>query len=236
LPYRFVGQFYRDSGVEIYLGRGDEIFPVKQGDTVDGQYKVESVKASEVAFVHLPTGTRQAIQFSALREEDFVAKSEPAAVQASAPSAAPRLVSSAPASANPGPAQLRWDGPPRARAGASFDVALRVTSGEHIRAAPMQVRFDPKVLEPVSVRPGRYFGAEKGSFGFRVSKEGSIFVGASSQTPAPASDAEFVVLTFKPIRPGVAAEIAVASLNLQGAAGRVIAYNGFAPFKTTIAP
>ena len=243
LPYRFVGQFYRDSGVEIYVGRGEEIFPVKQSDTIDGQYKVESVKTNEVAFVHLPTGTRQIIEFSALREKDFAPQpAKPGTAQASAtpPAPAAKVASSgdpAPGAAIPaGPAQLRWDGPPNARAGASFNVALRVTSGEHIRAAPMQVRFDPKVLESVSVRPGRYFGGETGSFGFRVNPEGSIFVGASSQTPAAASDAEFLVLTFKPLRAGVPAEIAVSSLNLQGAAGRTIAYDSFASFRTTIAP
>jgi len=112
-----------------------------------------------------------------------------------------------------------------------------VTSGEQIRAAPMQVRFDPAVLESVSVRPGRYFGAERaGNFGYRVNPEGSIFIGVSNQHPASASDAEMLVLTFKPKRAAASAEISVASLNLQGAAGRAIAYNGVTPFRTTIAP
>jgi hypothetical protein len=116
-------------------------------------------------------------------------------------------------------------------------VSLRVTSGEQIRAAPMQVRFDPAVLESVSVRPGRYFSAEKtGSFGYRVNSDGSIFVGVSNQTPTPASDAEMLVLTFKSIKAAAAAEISVSSLNLQGAAGRAIAYNGLTPFRTTITP
>src|SRR5258706_8082688 len=86
------------------------------------------------------------------------------------PPAAPGVpVSDGPAKT--GPAQLRWEGPASARAGASFNVSLRVTSGEQIRAAPMQLRFDPAVLESVSVRPGRYFSAEKtGSFGYRVNR------------------------------------------------------------------
>jgi len=101
----------------------------------------------------------------------------------------------------------------------------------------MQVRFDPALLESVSVRAGRYFGAERaGSFGYRVNPDGSIFIGVSNQVAAPASDAEILVLTFKPIRPAAAAEISVASLNLQGAAGRAIAYNSLTSFKTTITP
>src|SRR5712691_10934021 len=243
LPFRFAGQLHRDSGIEVYLARGEEIFTAREGDTLDGQYRVDSVNATEVSFVHLPSGARQTLQFSALKDQELSAQggSPPARAPASAmaklvPPAAPGVpVSDSPGKT--GPAQLRWEGPASARAGASFNVSLRVTSGEQIRAAPMQLRFDPAVLESVSVRPGRYFSAEKtGSFGYRVNSDGSIFVGVSNQTPASASDAEMLVLTFKSIKAVAAAEISVASLNLQGAAGRTIAYNGLTPFRTTITP
>jgi hypothetical protein len=249
LPFRFAGQFYRDSGAEVYLGRGEEIFPVKEGDMLDGEYKVEAVTASEVRFLHVPSGTSQVMQFSALREPDLALPSGPAQEKAQASASPPAIASlgaaaavTASSSANvgqgkTGPAQLRWEGPPSARAGTSFVVSLRVTSGEQIRAAPMQVRFDPAVLESVSVRPGRYFGAERaGNFGYRVNPEGSIFIGVSNQNPASASDAEMLVLTFKPKRAATSAEISVASLNLQGTAGRAIAYHGVTPFRTTITP
>jgi len=250
LPYRFAGQFHRESGVEVYVARGEEIFPVKAGDTLDGQYRVDSVSATEVSFVHIPSGTRQTLQFSALKEQELTAQSGPPQSRTSAPPFPPPspVAKLIPAPA-PGasadnsilgrnaPAQLRWEGPASARAGASFNVSLRVTSGEQIRAAPMQLRFDPAVLESVSVRPGRYFSAEKtGSFGYRVNSDGSIFVGVSNQTSASASDAEMLVLTFKSIKAAAAAEISVASLNLQGAAGRTIAYGSLTPFKTTIIP
>ena len=236
LPYRFAGQFYRESGTEVYLAKGEEIFPVKEGDTLEGQYKVEAVTSSEVRFLHLASSTTQTMQFSALREPDAAPQAAPAAQPA--PGAIAGLAPGLSSLAGAGhPAQLRWEGPAKARAGTSFDVALRVTSGEQIRAAPMQVRFDPSVLESVAVRPGRYFGAERsGNFGYRVNPEGSIFIGVSNQNPASASDAEMLVLTFKPKRAAASAEISVASLNLQGAAGRTIAYNGVTPFRTTIAP
>jgi hypothetical protein len=250
LPFRFAGQFYGESGIEVYVARGEEIFPVNKGDTLDDQYKVDSVSATEVSFVHLPSGTRQTMQFSALREQQLAAQGGPPAprMPGSAPAQASvaKLIPAPPLGASLSgnlslgkaePAQLRWEGPTSARAGASFNVSLRVTSGEQIRAAPMQVRFDPAVLESVSVRPGRYFSAEKtGSFGYRVNSDGSIFIGVSNQTPAPASDAEMLVLTFKSIKAAAAAEISVASLNLQGAAGRTIAYGSVTPFKTTIIP
>jgi hypothetical protein len=253
LPYRFAGQFHRESGIEVYVARGEEIFPVKEGDTLDGQYKIDSVSATEVSFIYLPSGMRQTLQFSALKEPELTAQGGPPQTRTPVSASAfqpplspvakliPALTPGASSSDNsiPGktaPAQLRWEGPTSARAGASFNVSLRVTSGEQIRAAPMQLRFDPAVLESVSVRPGRYFSAEKtGSFGYRVNSDGSIFVGVSNQTPASASDAEMLVLTFKSIK-AAAAEISVASLNLQGAAGRTIAYGSLTPFKTTIIP
>src|SRR6266853_877208 len=248
LPYRFAGQFHRESGMEVYVARGEEIFPVNAGDTLDGQYKVDSVSTTEVSFIYLPTGARQTLQFSALKERELTAQARtPASAPVFPPPSPVAKVIPAPApgasssdSSMPGktaPAQLRWEGPASARAGASFNVSLRVTSGEQIRAAPMQLRFDPAVLESVSVRPGRYFSAEKtGSFGYRVNSDGSIFVGVSNQTSASASDAEMLVLTFKSIKAAAAAEISVASLNLQGAAGRTIAYGSVTPFKTTIIP
>src|SRR5437879_1442372 len=77
LPYRFAGQFLRESGIEVYVARGEEIFPVKEGDTLDGQYKVDLVSATEVSFVHIPSGTRQTLQCSALKEQDLTAQGGP---------------------------------------------------------------------------------------------------------------------------------------------------------------
>src|SRR5438094_3796645 len=74
LPYRFAGQFHRESGMEVYVARGEEIFPVKAGDTLDGQYKVDSVSTTEVSFIYLPSGTRQTLQFSALTEQELTAQ------------------------------------------------------------------------------------------------------------------------------------------------------------------
>src|SRR5256884_6086105 len=47
LPFRFAGQFYRESGIEVYVARGEEIFPVKEGDTHDELYIFDSVCGNE---------------------------------------------------------------------------------------------------------------------------------------------------------------------------------------------
>jgi cohesin domain-containing protein len=245
LPYRYVGELVLPSGTQVFLARGDDTFRVSEGDTLDGEYRVQSVKPGEMVFVHLATGQQQTMRFSLPGEEnDAQARAILNSVRSpsSAPAAAPVPVASAPATApvqgSAQPARLRWEGPASAKAGASFNVALRMTSaGEQIRSAPMEVRFDPKLLEPVSVRPGRYFGSDGANFGYRINGEGSIYIGVSNRTASsPANDAELLVLTFKPIKAGTSAELNVAAMNLQGPAGRPIAYTAAGAFRTTITP
>jgi cohesin domain-containing protein len=247
LPYRYVGELVLPTGTQVFLARGDDTFRVSEGQTLDGEYRVESVKPGEMVFVHIPTGQQQTMRFSLPGEENdaqaravvrSAGTSAPAAASARSPVAAAPASGAATGPASAEPAKLHWEGPASAKAGASFNVALRMTSaGEQIRSAPMEVRFDPKLLEPVSVRPGRYFGADGANFGYRINGEGSIYIGVSNRAaPAPANDAELLVLTFKPIKAGTSAELSVAALNLQGPAGRPIAYTALGAFKTTITP
>jgi hypothetical protein len=127
---------------------------------------------------------------------------------------------------------LRWEGPDRVQAGSNFNVALRVSTKEPLRAAPMQLRFQPDVMEPVVVRPGKFFG--EGTFSYRVNPAGSIFVGATSQPTAPGTDAELVIVTFKPIKRGATAELSMSALSLLGVAGRTIAHEQPAAFRAAI--
>ena len=100
----------------------------------------------------------------------------------------------------------------------------------------MQIKVNPALLETVAVKPGRFFGEGDRNFSYRINPDGSIFVGATSQNPTPAADAEFVVLTFMPLRTAPAAELSIASLNLQGPAGQPITFSLLTAFKTAISP
>jgi len=131
---------------------------------------------------------------------------------------------------------LLGEGPQRVKLGSRFDVALKVTSGQPVHASPMQLRFDPAYLEFVAAKPGKFFGGGNRNFSYRASPDGSIFVGASSQNPAPAADAELLILTFRSVKAAPAAELSVSSLNLQGPAGRPIAFDPLVVFKTAISP
>jgi hypothetical protein len=254
LPYRYVGEFVLPTGTQVFLSRGENTFRVSEGETLDGEYRVESLKSGELVFVHLASGLHQTMRFTLPSQEtDVAARAILRAAQA--PIAQPQSAAGAPkaapapnvakaasgeqerSSAVARPAQIRWDGPASAKAGSSFNVALRMTSGEQVRSTPMQLRFDPKLLEPVSVRPGRFFGVNgAANFGYRVNADGSIYIGASNPAPAAAADAELLVLTFRPIKAGTSPELSVAALNLQGPAGRTIAYGALTAFRTTITP
>lgn len=216
MPYRVAGSVAHDGVTKTVLARGDRVLTVEEGDKLDGGYRVEKIRAEEVTLVYEPLGI-----------------SERLAVAAAAAGSAPP---SAPASAGGSlkPAQLRWVGPGQVKAGSVFSVALRLTSSEPLRASPLELQYDAQLLEPVTVRPGKFFGGDA-SFSYRINPAGSIVVAASAPGAA-ASDDELVVVSFKPIRAASAAEVRIAALQLQRPAGAPLAAEPLAPFRTAITP
>jgi hypothetical protein len=210
MPYRVAGAVLQDGATQIVLARGDTVLTVREGDTLDGTYRVDSINAHHVTLTYLPLGAR----------EDLPVTS--ALAEATTPQ---------PARAGAAQARLAWDGPKQVSAGSTFRVALKLTSTEAIRAAPLQLSFDPEVVRPIAVRAGDFFS--DGMFSYRVNPGGSIFVGASGKGAVP-SDAEFLVINFEPIRASGVAEVSVSSLSLQDSSGRAIAYREPGSFRTAI--
>lgn len=226
VPYRFAGRVRKGAEEEFLLSKGDLIFPVKEGETLDGTYRVVAVRAEGIELTYLPLGTTERIIVGSVLDVD-----PRAAVAAPSPSLSPAPPASPAPVADGKPAQLRWEGPARVQAGASFSVALRVSSQEPLRATPMQLRYPHGVLEPLEVRPGKFIG--KGAFSYRVT-EGSIFVGALAPSTAPGADAELLVVTFRPLKQGATAELSMTALSLQGLAGRAVAHEQPAAFRAAI--
>jgi hypothetical protein len=201
---------------------------VREGDLVDNVYRVESIKPDAVTLVYLPLNERQQIAVNGLRLESTTENVALAGASAPPTAGAPQARSAA--AQDPQPAQLRWEGPRQVHTGANFDVALRLTSTEPVRALPLQLTYDAKLLEPVAVRPGQFFA--EGRFTYRVNPTGTILVGATVDNPAPA-DADFLVVTFRPLNAGNA-ELKLAAAALQGAAGRAITHKAPDAFRTAI--
>lgn len=220
MPYRVAGKVVYEGGAHVVLAKGDRVFWASEGETLEDGYRVEAITPDRVTLTYVPLGVEQHIAMVSTLAVDAPRVNTAAA-------AAPPVASSR----EMGAAQLRFEGPPQVRAGSPFNVALKVTSGQAVRASPLQLSYDAKLLEPVNVRAGGFFAG--GSFSYRVSPAGSIFVGASGKGAVPA-DAEFLVVTFRPIRPGSTAELKLSSLILQGAAGAAIVHDQPAAFRTAI--
>lgn len=209
MPYRVAGRVVHDGIAHVVLAKGDRVLTVRQGDTLDDGYRVESIQSHGVTLVYVPLGVPQLLPLAGALED---------------------LAPPVAAAADSRPARLRLEGPARIRAGDPFSVALRVTSDQAVRSAPVQLSFDAKLVQPVDVRRGGFFA--DGIFSFRINPSGSIFIGAAGSGAVPA-DAEFFVVTFKSVRPG-AAELKLSSVLLQGAAGRAIAHDQPAALRTSI--
>ncbi|HZM33158.1 MAG TPA: cohesin domain-containing protein [Burkholderiales bacterium] len=214
MPYRVAGRVMRGNVTEVVLAKGDTVLSVRIGDVLDDGYRVAAIEPEGVTLVYVPLDARQTLPISS----------------SLGPEAAPpaRAAAGAAAGAN---ASLRWEGPSEVRAGNPFDVVLRVTSPQPLRSSPLQLSYDAKLLEPVSVRPGGFFA--DGMFSYRLNAGGSIFIGAAGKG-AVAADADIVIVSFRPLLPGTTAELKLSSVMLQSAAGRAIALDQPAAFRTAI--
>jgi hypothetical protein len=220
MPYRVAGKVVYEGGAHVVLAKGDQILWVREGETLADGYRVDAITPDRVTLTYMPLGIAQQIAVASNLASEAPLRTTAAAA------AAPGAVAT-----EAGPAQLRFEGPGQVSAGKPFNVALKVTSGQAVRASPLQLSFDAKLLEPVNVSAGGFFAG--GNFSYRVGPAGSIFVGASGKGAVPA-DAEFLIVTFKPIQAGSTAELKLSSLILQGAAGRAIVHDQPAAFRTAV--
>jgi hypothetical protein len=224
MPYRVAGQMVQNGAAQVVLAKGDRVLAVREGETLEDGYRVEAVKADGITLLYTPMNVRETLPINSL-----LALEVPAPKKAVA--ATPATEGGVAQAGEARPAQLRWEGPERVQAGNNFSVALKVTSEQPVRASPLQVRYDAALLEPVGVRAGDFFAG--GSFSYRIIPGGSIMVGALGAGEV-AADAEFLVVTFRPIRAGATADVNLSSVLLQGAAGRAIVHAQPAAFRTAI--
>ncbi len=65
LPYQFVGQMTDGGNQIVYLSRGDQVLVVRNGETVEGTYRVLDISATQVEFETLASGLRQTLPIPA---------------------------------------------------------------------------------------------------------------------------------------------------------------------------
>ena len=233
LPYRFAGTVSQGGEQVVLLSKGDAVFPAQAGETLDGLYRVESIGETEISILYLPLKQRYLMPITssiAVASPGPQAgwQSQPQELKAAAPAAGQSQAGPLP------PAKLSWEGPSEVRVGAAFNVALKLKSVQPVQNSPMQIRFDPAVLEALAVQPGQFFAAAARNFNYRVNPEGTIFVGASAAGPSAAADAELLILTFKAVKQAPEAQLGISSVSLTGSAGRPIAVEQLAAYRTSI--
>lgn len=250
MTYRFVGRLLQDGKQQLYVSKGDTPVAIKQGDSLDG-YVVESITSGEIALVYPSLGHKVKIAIpvivtssgaGSINSSMATTRSElgslPAREALSQPSTAPAAATTpAPAPAAGGTARVRWEGPGQVMVGSTFSVSLRVVADQPISRTPLQVRFDPALLESVAVRPGKLYASDSASeFTYQVNPGGSISVRAATQATPTVGAAELLILTFKPLKPAASAEVSLTTLNLQGTAGRAVAHDTLATYRASITP
>jgi hypothetical protein len=212
----------------VLLAKGDMLFPVNEGETLDGAYRVESIGETEVTLTYLPLAHEERIAVdSSLPVAASATRLDPAAAAGGGQAASATAAQSA---------QFLWQGPQQVKLGTRFEVVLRVSSRQPLQASPMQLRFDPTYLEFEGAKPGKFLGGMGRDFSYRANPAGSIFVGASIQDPASAAGAELLVLSFRTVKTAAATELSIASLNLRGAGGQPVAFSQPAAYKIAISP
>lgn len=62
LPFSYMGRFVENGGKPVfYLVRGENVYDVRVGDTLDNMYTVDAVENDQLVFTYKPLNERQAL-------------------------------------------------------------------------------------------------------------------------------------------------------------------------------
>jgi hypothetical protein len=64
LPFAYMGRWIENGATIVYLQRQNQNYVVRQGDTLDGVYRVESIDDNAMVLTYLPLGKRQVFAFT----------------------------------------------------------------------------------------------------------------------------------------------------------------------------
>jgi hypothetical protein len=61
MPYRYAGKLVQGGRQSVLLAKGDRVFPISEGETLDGGYRVESIGESQITLTYLPLASEERI-------------------------------------------------------------------------------------------------------------------------------------------------------------------------------
>jgi general secretion pathway protein D len=118
----------------------------------------------------------------------------------------------APAATSPDAPKLAWSGPAQAKVGETVTLQLTMDSPELLRAASLQLAFNPAEFEVLSVQEGDFFSKSgKASFSQVIDNPGGrVSVGAGASDAAGAKGAgRMLTVTARALAPSNGADISV---------------------------
>jgi hypothetical protein len=62
LPFAFAGRLTQNGVTEVLVTRGEEIISIAAGQNIDGEYRVDAISESRIAFTYLPLKEKQSLQ------------------------------------------------------------------------------------------------------------------------------------------------------------------------------
>ena len=65
LPFRFVGRLNDGGQQVVYLSHGEQTVIARNGETLEGTYKVLGIEPQRIEFEHIPTGEKQVLALTA---------------------------------------------------------------------------------------------------------------------------------------------------------------------------
>lgn len=65
LPFRFLGSMSDGDDRVIYLGQGEQLLTAREGDVLEGRYKVARISAAHIEFEDTTSGLRQGLPLPA---------------------------------------------------------------------------------------------------------------------------------------------------------------------------
>ena len=92
MPYRYAGKLVQGGRQSVLLAKGDMLFPVNEGETLDGVYRVESIGETQITLTYLPLAREERIPVdSSLPVAASATRLDPAAAAGGGqPASAPR--------------------------------------------------------------------------------------------------------------------------------------------------
>ncbi|MDP3514711.1 MAG: tetratricopeptide repeat protein [Sulfuritalea sp.] len=134
---------------------------------------------------------------------------------------------------------LRWEGSPVAKIGATMKLKLSVSARDAISALPVQVKYDPLVLEAIDARAGGFLAKPDKKVDFTkriVGAAGMIFVTQNVSGDGARGDGELVEFEFKALKPVQNSLVTVLPTMATSGAGRPTQQTAAALIGVTVTP